>query len=79
MAMELRSLHDQFVTCLAAHEEHDNFAFLDIIQGTQLSHPQFELGKGIGAQLLDRVRGCRRLVLQPSSDSCFQDSLIARG
>jgi hypothetical protein len=32
--MELLSFHDQFIAYLSAHEEHDNFAFIDIIQGT---------------------------------------------
>jgi hypothetical protein len=77
MAMDLLSFHDQFVAYLSAHEEHDNFAFIDIIQDTKASRAQFKFGEQIRAQLLNRLRRCGRLVLQPGHDSRFQDSLLA--
>jgi hypothetical protein len=77
MAMELLSFHDQFIAYLSAHEERDNFAFIDIIQGTQVSYTQFIGRKKIGAQALDRFGGRRRLMLQPGQDRRLQDSLLA--
>jgi len=49
--MKFLSLHDQFIAYVSAHEEHDNFIFIDIIQDTKVSCPQFEFGEKIGAQL----------------------------
>jgi hypothetical protein len=76
MPMELLTFDDQRIANFAAHEEHNNFAFIDIIQGTQVSRTQFEISKKIGAQAFDRFRRRRGLVLQPGHDSRFQDSLI---
>jgi hypothetical protein len=53
MAMELLTFHNQFVAQLAADDENDNLISLDILQGTQISRPQLELGEGIWAQSLD--------------------------
>jgi hypothetical protein len=33
MAMKSLAFHDQLVADFAAYEDHDDFAFLDIIQG----------------------------------------------
>jgi hypothetical protein len=34
MAMKLLAFHDQLIAYFAAHDEHDDFAFIDIVQGT---------------------------------------------
>src|SRR5258707_8756911 len=59
MAMKLLTFHDQLIAYFAAHDEHDNFAFIDIIQGTQVSRPQFVVGKWIGTLTLDGLGGRR--------------------
>jgi hypothetical protein len=76
MAMEFLTFHDQLVADFAAHEEYDNFVLLDIIQGTQVSRTQLEVGKKIGTQALDRFGRLRRRVLQSGLDGCFQDPLL---
>jgi hypothetical protein len=65
MAMKFLAFHDQLVAYFAADKKHDNFAFIDIIQDTQVSRPQFEIGKKVGTQTLDGFRGSRRLMLEP--------------
>jgi hypothetical protein len=65
MGMEFLSFHDEFIADLAAHEKNDHFAFIDIIQDTQIARAQFELGEQIGAQPLDGLRGRGRLVPEP--------------
>jgi hypothetical protein len=77
MTIEFLAFHDQFVSNFAAYEEHDDFAFFDIIQGTQISCTQFEICKKIGAQAFDRFRGRRGLVHEAGLDSRFQNSLRA--
>jgi hypothetical protein len=37
MAMKLLVLDDQPVAYFAAHDEHDNFVFIDIIQSAQFT------------------------------------------
>src|SRR2546426_748915 len=76
MAMEFLAFHDQLVADLTAYEQNDNLVLLDIIQGTQVSRPQFEIGKKIGTQTLDGLRRLRRFVFQPRLDRRFQDSLL---
>jgi hypothetical protein len=76
MAIKLLAFDDQLVPYFAPHKEHHNFAFVHIIQGTQISRPQFKLGEKIGAQAFQRFRGRRRLVLESGQDSCFQGSLV---
>jgi hypothetical protein len=76
MAMELLTFDDQFIAYFAAHDEHDNFALIDIIQSAQVSRTQFKVRKEIGAEALDRFCGCCRLVLQPGQYSRLQDSLV---
>ncbi|HXG08951.1 MAG TPA: hypothetical protein VNK04_04115 [Gemmataceae bacterium] len=76
MGMELLSFHDQFVAYLSAHEEHDNFTFIGIIQDAQVAHPQFEVSEKIGAQSLDSFGRFRGLVLQAGPNSRFQDPLL---
>jgi hypothetical protein len=49
MAMKFFSFHDKFISHLAAHHKNDNFVLIDIIQDTQISHSQFEVGEQIGA------------------------------
>jgi hypothetical protein len=65
MAMKFLAFHDQLITNFAAHDKHDNFTFIDIIQGTQVSCAQFEVGKKIGAQALDGFRGRGGLMREP--------------
>jgi len=69
--MELLAFHNQFVPHLASDDQDDNFISLDIIQGTQVSCPQFKLSERIRAQSLDRFRGRHGLVLEPGLDSRF--------
>jgi hypothetical protein len=78
MAIEFLAFNDQRVADFAAHEEDDDFALLDIIQGTQVSRTQLEVGKKVGAPALDGFCRLRRLVLQPGLDSRFQDSRLPR-
>jgi hypothetical protein len=76
MAMKLFPFHNQLVAHFLAHNKHDNFVFLNIIQGTQVSCPKFELGERIGSQPFDRFGGRRGLVLKTGQDSRFQDPLV---
>src|SRR5688572_7183811 len=62
MAMKLLAFHNQFVADLPTDDENNDLVTPDIIQGTQVSCPQFELNQGIGSQSLDRFRRCRGLV-----------------
>jgi hypothetical protein len=77
MAMEFLAFDDQLVSYLVAHEEHDDFALIHIIQSTQVSRPQFKIGEEIGPQALGGFGRLRGLVLQPGLDSRFQDSLVS--
>jgi hypothetical protein len=77
MAMKFLTFHDQLVADFAAHEEYDNFALIDIVQGTQVPRTQLEVGEKIWTQALDSLCWLRGLVLQPGLDSRFQDSLLA--
>jgi hypothetical protein len=45
MAIEFLAFHDQPIADFSAYKQYDNFALIDIIQGTQVSCPQFEVGK----------------------------------
>ncbi|MCI0485617.1 MAG: hypothetical protein L0229_03350 [Blastocatellia bacterium] len=65
MAMKLLSFHDQFVSDFSPHDEQDDLIVLHIIQGTQISCTQFELGQRIGAQPFDSFRRCCGLMLKP--------------
>jgi hypothetical protein len=76
MAMKFLTFHDQLVADFTAYEQYDNFALIDIIEGTQVSRPQFKVGKKIGTQTLDSFCRLRRLVFQPGLDRRFQDSLV---
>jgi len=75
--MELLAFHNQFAPHLTSDDQDDNLISLDIIQGTQVSCPQFKFSERIRAQSLDRFRGRRGLVLEPGRDSRFQDPLLA--
>jgi len=75
--MELLSFHNESIADFAPDNQDDNRISLDIIQGTQVTSPQFKRSERIGAQALDRFRGRRGLVLQPGQDSGFQDPLLA--
>jgi hypothetical protein len=77
MAMEFLAFDDQLVSYLAAHEQHDNFTLIHIIQGTQVYRPQFEIGEEIGPQALGGFGRLRGFVLQPGLDSRFQDPLVS--
>jgi len=74
--MKLLTFHNQLVAYFAAHDEHNHFVFLDIIQGTQVPCPEFELGECIRSQPFDRSRGRRGLVLEPRQYSRFQVPLV---
>jgi len=77
MAMEFLTFDDQLVSYLAAHEEDDDFARIHIIQGTQVSRPQFEIGEEIGPQALSGSRRLRGIMLQPGLYCRFQDTLVS--
>jgi hypothetical protein len=49
MAMKLLPFHDQFVADFTPHDEYNDVFSLHIVQGTEVSYTQFELGKRIGA------------------------------
>jgi hypothetical protein len=76
MAMKLLPFHKQSTSDFSTYDEHDNLVFLHIIQGTQVSCTQFELGEGIGAQPFDSFRRCGRLVLKAGQYGRFQDPLV---
>jgi hypothetical protein len=76
MAMELLSFHNQLIAYLSANEKHDNFAFINILQNTKVSHSQFVFGEQIGAQFLDCFRWGRRLVFQSGENRGFQYALV---
>jgi hypothetical protein len=77
MAMEFLACHDQLVADFAAYQEQDYFAFINIIQDAQVTHPQFEVREKIWAQALDGFGHLGGLVLQPRLDSRLKDSLIS--
>jgi hypothetical protein len=79
MAMKLLSFHNQLVADLSPYEQDYHHVALDIIQATQVSCAQFELGQRIGPQPFDRFRGDRGLMPQASQDRCLQASLVSRG
>src|ERR1700736_5797700 len=68
MAMEFLTFHNQFVSDFSPDDQDDDFVPFNIIEGTQVSCPQFKLGQGIGPHWLDRFRRSHRLVLEPSPD-----------
>jgi hypothetical protein len=72
MAMKLLTFHDQRVADLSTDDDDDDFVILDIIQRTQVSDTQFELGQRIRPQSLDSVRDKGRLVLKSSNYSRFR-------
>jgi hypothetical protein len=49
MAMKLLLFHNQFVADFSPDDEYDDLFSLHIIQGTEVSRTQFELGQWIGA------------------------------
>jgi hypothetical protein len=77
MAMELLAFDNKFVAYLAADDQDDNLISFDIIQRTQVPCPKLILRQSIWSQALDRFRGRGGLVLQPSLNRRFQDSLLA--
>jgi hypothetical protein len=79
MGMKLLAFHNQLITNLTTHDEDDNFISFHILQDAQVSCPQFELGQWIRPQLLDRLRGIRRQVLEAGQNGSFKDPLLTRG
>jgi hypothetical protein len=75
--MKFLAFHNQCVADCPSDDQDDHFVSFDIIQGPQVACPKLELRERIGAQALDRLRGCRGLMFQPAQDSRFQDSLLA--
>src|SRR5690349_17759676 len=78
MAMELLAFHNQLVANLAADREDDNLIVLNIIQDSEVSRAKLILRERIRPQSFDRFRGAVGLVLLPSKNSGFQDSLFTR-
>jgi hypothetical protein len=64
MLMELLAAHDQFVADLPPDDQEDDFLIRDIIQDTEVAHPEFELGHRVGPKLLDRLGRCPRLIAE---------------
>jgi hypothetical protein len=77
MAMELLAFHNQFVADLAPDNQDNNLVSFHIVQGTQVSCPQLELGQRVGAQPFTRPGGRRGMLFEPGQDGRFQDSLVA--
>jgi hypothetical protein len=79
MAMKFLAFDYQCVPDFASYNQNNNYVFLDIIQGAQVTYPKLKLSEPIRAQAFDRLRWCGGLVLKPGLDSRFDDSLLARG
>jgi len=74
--MELLSFHNQLVADFSPDNEDDNFVTLHIIQGAQVSCPEFKLRERIRSQPFDRFRGRFWLMFEARHDGRFQDSPI---
>jgi hypothetical protein len=79
MAMELLSFHNQLVSNFLAHDKNDDLFPFHILQDTQVTCAQLELGQRIGAQSFDRFCRCRRLVFKAGQNGRFHDALVTTG
>ena len=61
------------VADLSPHDQMDDFLIHDSFQDAEFSHPQFELGHGVGPKPLDRP--CR-LVAEAGEDSGLDSPLL---